>query len=108
MIKQLKTLTINIFAGANVATVLLMLAAGYSDRINPESYPLLSILGMTFPIFLLVNLLFIFFWLTFKWRKVWIPIVGYLLAYLYSSVSSPKHTNGLLSPTCINNIYIVK
>ena len=36
MIKQLKTLTINIFAGANVATVLLMLAAGYSDRIEKK------------------------------------------------------------------------
>ena len=34
MIKQLKTLTVNIFAGANVATVLLMLAAGYSDRVS--------------------------------------------------------------------------
>ena len=31
MIKQLKTLTVNIFAGANVAIVLLMLATGYSD-----------------------------------------------------------------------------
>ena len=72
MIKQLKTLTINIFAGANVAIVLLMLATGYSDRISPASNPLLSNLCMTFPIFLLLNLLFIFFWLTFKWRKVWI------------------------------------
>ena len=91
MIKQLKTLTINIFAGANVATVLLMLLAGYSDYISPASYPLLSILGMTFPIFLLVNLLFIFFWLTFKWRKVWIPIVGYLLAYPPLTLYMPMH-----------------
>ena len=92
MIKQLKTFTINIFAGANVATVLLMLAAGYSDRISPESYPLLSNLGMTFPIFLLVNLIFIFFWLTFKWRKVWIPIVGYLLAYPPITLYLPMHS----------------
>ena len=40
MIKQLKTLTVNIFAGASVATVLLMLAAGYSDRVSPVSFPL--------------------------------------------------------------------
>ena len=92
MIKQLKTLTVNIFAGANVATVLLMLAAGYSDRVNPASYPLLSNLGMVFPIFLLVNLLFIFFWLTFKWRKVWIPIVGYLLAYPPLALYMPMHS----------------
>ena len=52
MIKQLKTLTVNIFAGANVATVLLMLASGYSDRVSPVSYPLFSNLGMVFPVFL--------------------------------------------------------
>ena len=92
MIKQLKTLTVNIFAGANVATVLLMLASGYSDHINPASFPLLSNLGMVFPVFLLVNLLFIFFWLTFKWRKVWIRFVGYLLAYPAITLYLPMNT----------------
>lgn len=92
MIKQLKTLTLNIFAGANVATVLLMLASGYSDHISPVSFPLLSNLGMVFPVFLLVNLLFIFFWLTFKWRKAWIPIVGYLLVYPAIALYMPMNT----------------
>ena len=92
MIKQLKTLTVNIFAGANVVTVLLMLLAGYSDHINPASFSLLSNLGMAFPIFMLVNLLFIFFWLTFKWRKVWIPIVGYLLAFPPLTLYMPMHS----------------
>ena len=92
MIKQLKTLTINIFAGANVATVLLMLAAGYSDRISPASYPMFSNLGMLFPFFLLANLLFVFFWLTFKWRRLWIPVVGYLLAYPPLTLYMPMHT----------------
>ena len=92
MIKQLKTFTINIFAGANVAIVLLMLLAGYSDRINPVSFPLLSNMGMIFPLFLLVNLAFIFFWLTFKWRKVWIPIVGYLLAFPPIALYMPMHS----------------
>ncbi len=94
MIKQLKSLTVNIVAGANIATVLLMLAAGYSDRINPASYPLLSTLGMTFPVFLIINLLFIFFWLTFKWKRLWIPLAGYALAYppltLYMPMNSTQ------------------
>ena len=92
MIKQLKTLTVNIFAGANVAIVLLMLATGYSDHISPVSYPLLSTMGMIFPAFLLLNLLFVFFWLTFKWRRVWIPIVGYLLAYPALALYMPMHS----------------
>ena len=89
MIKQLKAFTINIIAGANVATVLLMLAAGYADHINPTSHPMLSNLGMLFPFFLIANLLFVFFWLTFKWKKLWIPILGYTLAYLPITVYMP-------------------
>ena len=89
MIKQLKAFTINIIAGANVATVLLMLAAGYADHINPASHPMLSNLGMLFPFFLIANLLFVFFWLTFKWKKLWIPILGYALAYLPITVYMP-------------------
>ena len=36
MIKQIKSFVINLIAGANIATILLMLLAGYSDRIHPE------------------------------------------------------------------------
>ena len=91
MIKQLKSLTINMVAGANVATILLMALAGYADRINPVEHPLLSCMGMTFPIFLIANLLFIFFWLTFKWRKLWIPIVGYIIVYGPLTLYMPLH-----------------
>ncbi len=81
MIKGLKKFTINIFAGVNIATILLMILAGYADHINPVSFPMLSNIGMAFPIFVVVNLLFLFFWLTFKWKKIWIPILGYALVY---------------------------
>ena len=60
---KLKQFTVNLIAGANVATVVLMLAAGYSDRIHPADMPLVSTLGMTFPFFLIANLLFLLFWL---------------------------------------------
>ena len=93
MIKQLKSFTINMIAGANVATILLMVLAGYADRINPVEYPLLSCMGMTFPIFLIANLLFVFFWLTFKWRKLWIPVVGYIIVYGPLTLYMPLHLN---------------
>ena len=89
MIKQLKTFTINMVAGANIATVILMLCSGFSDRLNPADHPQLSCFGMAFPIFLVANLLFLFFWLTFKWRKAWIPILGYALAYIPISIYLP-------------------
>ena len=91
MIKQLKSFTINIVAGANAATILLMVLSGYSDRIHPQEYPTLSVMGMAFPVFLIVNLLFLFFWLTFKWKKMWIPILGFALVYVPLTVYMPIH-----------------
>ena len=94
MIQQLKNFTINMVAGANIATVAVMLLTGYSDYISPVDYPMLACAGMTFPLFLLLNLGFLFFWLMFKWRMIWIPIVGYALAYvpiyIYMPVNIPK------------------
>ena len=55
MFKKLKKITVQMIAGANVATVLMMLLIGYSDRINPAEHPLLSTLGMAFPFFLFSN-----------------------------------------------------
>lgn len=91
MIKKLQRLTIQLIAGANFASVIMMLLVGYSDRINPTDHPLLSTVGLTFPAFLLLNLGFLFFWLLFKWHKVWIPIVGFLLAYVPISIYMPIH-----------------
>lgn len=89
MIKRLKQFTIKMVAGANMALVLIMLAVGFSDRLNPADHPVLSCVGMTFPILLLINLCFLFFWLTFKWRMVWIPILGYVATYIPISTYMP-------------------
>lgn len=60
MFRELKTLTVRMIAGANVATIVLMLLVGYSDRLSPEHFPVLSTLGLLFPVFLLANLCFLF------------------------------------------------
>lgn len=93
MIKQLKAFTVRLIAGANVATVLVMLLVGYSDRLNPADHPLLSTLGMTLPVFLLINLAFLFFWLVFKWRMVWISVLGLVLAYVPISIYMPLNSS---------------
>ena len=93
MIKQLKAFTVRLIAGANVATVLVMLLVGYSDRLNPADHPLLSTLGMTLPVFLLINLVFLFFWLIFKWRMVWISVLGLVLAYVPISIYMPLNSS---------------
>jgi len=70
VINKLKNFSIQMMAGANIATIIVMLLVGYSDRLNPTDHPMLSTVGMTFPIFLLINMAFLFLWLIFKWRKV--------------------------------------
>ena len=94
MIKQLRHILLNFAAGANVAIVLLMLLVGYSDRLSPVDYPQLSLIGMTLPLFLVLNLLFLFFWLVFKWQRVWIPVVGFVLAYVPISIYIPLNRPG--------------
>ncbi len=77
--------------GANVATIIVMLLVGFSDRLDPSSHPMLSTMGMTFPFFLLANMGFLFFWLVFKWTRLWVPVVGFLLAYVPISIYLPIH-----------------
>lgn len=94
MISQLKTFTIRMVAGGNVAAIALMLFVGYVDCVNPSEHAYISCMGITFPILLVVNLGFLFFWLAFKWKYAWLPIVGYLLAYspirIYMPINKEK------------------
>ena len=67
--------------GANVATIVLMLLVGYSDRLDPTVHPILSCLGLVFPVFLLLNFCFLIFWALFSLKRTIIPIAGFLIAY---------------------------
>ena len=65
MLKKLKTVTLQMIGGANIATIVTMWLVGYSDRLNPASHPILSTAGLVFPVFLLINLGFLIFWIFF-------------------------------------------
>jgi endonuclease/exonuclease/phosphatase family metal-dependent hydrolase len=77
---------------------LLMLLVGYSDRFNPEAFPMLACLGLFFPFALVANMLFVPIWIFVKWQRLWIPIIAFVLAYVpirtfipinFPSVSQP-------------------
>ena len=93
MIKQLKKFVVQMLMGANIATIIVMLLVGYSDRLNPTDHPILSTVGMTFPFFLLANMAFLVFWLVFKWSRAWLPVVGFFLAYVPINIYIPLHTS---------------
>lgn len=70
-----------LLAGANVASVAVMLLCGLSQRVNPAVFTPLVAFGLTFPIYLLVNLAFLVFWCVFKARYAWISVIGLVLGF---------------------------
>lgn len=78
MIRQLRSFTIVIAVTANIVIASLMLLTGYADHANPTEHPYIANAGLAFPIFLLANMMFLVFWVVFKWRLAVIPIVAYL------------------------------
>lgn len=68
-------------AGANVASIVVMLLIGNVDRVSPVSHPLLASLGLVFPALLLINFLFLLFFAFFKWKYVLVPLLGFVIGY---------------------------
>ena len=77
--KNIKSIIFRIVAAFNVVTVLFMLAIGYSDRVNPTAHPLIANIGLVFPLFLLLNIAFLVFWLLFSKRGALISLVGMIV-----------------------------
>lgn len=48
MFNGLKDFTVRMIAGANVATVIIMLLVGFSDLLNPQRFPAFANAGLLF------------------------------------------------------------
>ncbi len=60
----------------------LLLFTAYSPHIQPVTHPVLSCLGLTFPIFLVINGCFLLFWLVIqRYKSALLPLLGFLLCY---------------------------
>lgn len=94
MIAKIKKFSLQVVAGANAVTILLMLLVGYSGHIDPANHPLLANAGLVFPAFIAINAAFLVFWVVFKLKGVIIPFVGYILCYgpmrTYMPVNIPQ------------------
>ncbi len=73
---KLKYIPLTLFVVINILFVVAMNLSAYSAYLPPQTYPNVSYWGLLFPIFLVANVLFVFFWLTFKRRFMLISIVG--------------------------------
>lgn len=96
MLRQLKLFTRRLIAGANVATIVVMLLLGYSGVVSPVSHPKACVLSLLFPALIWVNVAFLVFWAVFYRRYILIPLAGFLLAWgplrTYVPVNLPHKT----------------
>ena len=81
--KKLKNIAVQLFTGANIATILLLWLSCGGTYLRPASSPHFDLLALAFPVFLLVNIAFILFWLIFKINRTWIPVVGIALCWSF-------------------------
>ena len=80
--RHLGRLVILLLAFANLLCTGMLLASGYSPYIQPVNHPLLSCLGLAFPVFLLVNGAFLLFWvLVQQYRYMLLSLAGFLFCF---------------------------
>ena len=63
----------------NLVFVLLLLGVYAGVRVSPEFIAELSLFSYIYPLLLVVNVLFCFFWLFFKWKYVFVPLAVVLI-----------------------------
>lgn len=81
MFKRATTLAINAMTAVWAVVAVLMLLSGYSGLMPPETCGWATVLGLSFPLLLALNLVFLFLFLTFRWRRSWLPVAAFLLAF---------------------------
>ena len=97
--KQEKTslfgqLLTNLFVGANLMTLVLLWGCVASIWLDAELHPRLAIVGLAFPILMVLNLLFIPFWLLFKPRMLVVPLLGMAMCGGYILDYHPLNLGG--------------
>ncbi|MBO4429788.1 MAG: endonuclease/exonuclease/phosphatase family protein [Bacteroidaceae bacterium] len=82
--RLLKTIPLLIFIAINLLMIVAMIFCVHTSCLPPQDYPEWSYWGLMFPVFLVVNVLFVLFWLIFKWKLVLLPLIG--MAFCASNI----------------------
>lgn len=101
MVKRIKHTAYWLAFVANIIAILAMFLVGNVDRLHPSEHPWLSCLGLIFPVLLVINLLFLLFWVCVRFRTIWLPVLGLLICYVQSGntpllISQRNTLQGLL------------
>ncbi len=103
--KHLGTLVAYLILAANALFAGLLLLAAYSPYLDPMVHPRLSCMGLTFPIFLVINLCFLVFWLFVRFRFALLAVIALALCYPQIHTYLPINMHTKLVPE--NSIKLV-
>lgn len=109
LLKTTRHFLLQILGGANVMTIALMLIVGYSGCVSPGVHPVVAVMGLSFPVFVIANVLFFIVWAFVKRRYMLIPAVGMLLSmdlmYDYSPIRTiEEHPEGCIKVLSYNTM----
>lgn len=65
----------------NVGVGIGFLMCAYSPYLSPVAHPIWACMGLLFPFFLLLNFLFLLFWLIWKRKYVWFPLLVFIAGW---------------------------
>jgi endonuclease/exonuclease/phosphatase family metal-dependent hydrolase len=80
-----------ILAGVNILMVAGLWFCAYSTHFQPTVHPIWASAGLAFPIMLILNLLFIVFWLVVYRYYIWMSCLGLLVAWPALHTYMPLH-----------------
>ena len=91
MLKKVKNLIVNLLTLLALVVGLSLVLVGFSDHLPPEKHPLLACVGMVFPGVLVLNVVMLLVMLSVRWRRAWIPMAAFVVAYVPIRTYVPLH-----------------
>ncbi len=87
--------------GGNIFAIVLLWLCCMSTWLHPESSPKLALMGLFFPGFVILDLIFVFIWLPVNYKRAWIPLAGLLPCISFLLDYFPISFSKEVPPGCI-------
>lgn len=101
---KVKKWVTNIFRSVNILVIIGTLLSYMAALVSPQSFWILSLFGLAYPVFLVLNILFFFIFIALKSRTAILSLACILLGWNYLSVMYASNSSKTLSAD--NNITV--
>lgn len=101
MVDSIKNFFVNMLTGASAFTAAALIGVGFSDHLHPDDYPMMACLGLAFPFFLVANLIMFALMIIVRWKRCWVPLLGFVFAYVPIRTYIPLHPSSAVPDSCL-------